>query len=107
VTVQTKAVTVERARLIAVEAARFHWSDAVVNDVSRPFLSDVYLEAEHCWMFFRNDAIVTPPERALDDCAYVVSKRGHLRYVVNYAAEPQKADAYNKKMSEYFAAHNL
>ncbi|MFC0035788.1 hypothetical protein [Cardiobacterium valvarum] len=65
-------------------------------------MSDTYLEEEACWMFFRDERIVFPPENWLLDCAVVVSKTGEVRGVVNFQSSPEEAKKYLKTMSEYF-----
>ena len=53
-------------------------------------------------MFFRNRGIVIPPEQALRDGAYAVSKRGEVRYVFDFSDDPKQAEEYLQKMSNYY-----
>lgn len=77
-----------------------------LKDILPPYLSDYYLETEGCWMFFRRENIILP-EKTLVDCAYVVSKKGEARGVVNYRNNPEKAKEYLEKISNYFLENNL
>ncbi|MDB5058725.1 MAG: hypothetical protein JWO59_2197 [Chloroflexi bacterium] len=72
------------------------------KDESTPLLSERYLEADHCWMFFRNEAIVVPPERPLRDAVYCVSKRGSLRSIADFSDDPVRLQEYLLTMSNYF-----
>ncbi|MDB5075341.1 MAG: hypothetical protein JWO42_1520 [Chloroflexi bacterium] len=93
-------VTFEEARKAAENAARSHVSN-FRKDESIPFLAERHLEAEHCWMFFRNEAIVVPPGRLLD-WAYCVSKRGSLRSIADFSDDPVRLQEYLLTMSNYF-----
>ena len=94
-------ITFEDARRMAEKEAGEALS-AFVDHASTPFLSTRFLEAEHCWMFFRNEAIVIPPTSALWDCAYAISKRGSRRKIVDFSDDPTKLDEYLLTMSAYF-----
>jgi hypothetical protein len=103
---QDNRITASEARVLAVNAAKPRWV-AEVGNTARPFLEDSFIEAQHCWMFFRNRDIAVAPERALADEAYVVSKRGTVRTVVNYIDDQKEAANYLQKMSDYFATNNM
>jgi hypothetical protein len=98
-------ITLEQARLLAEESAAFFLSE-FRSDPSVPLLQEHYLEAEHCWMFFRNKNIVIPFDRPFCDGAYVVSKRGNGRSVADLSEKPMEAQAYLQKLSEHFKERN-
>ncbi|MFC5476381.1 hypothetical protein [Paraherbaspirillum soli] len=61
------------------------------------------LEAECCWMFFRNEHIDVPPEAMLGiKWAYVVSKKGTYGMVQDFSDNHEKLLAYLQTMSDYF-----
>ena len=68
-------ISVEQARKIAEEAAS-PWLSSLVKNPSIPLLSEHYIEAEHCWIFFRNKDIFIPSDRPFSSGAYAVSKKG-------------------------------
>jgi hypothetical protein len=75
---------------------------------STPLFEEFFLEEEGSWMFFRNRAIVIPPEYSLaGDWAYVVSKRGELRTFVDFFDDLDKAKKAHKVVSDYFLANGL
>jgi hypothetical protein len=75
---------------------------------SMPLFEEFLLEEEGSWMFFRNRAIVIPPEYSLaGDWAYVVSKRGEIRTFVDFFDDLDKAKKAHKVVSDYFLANGL
>jgi hypothetical protein len=96
--------TFEQAHESAESAARSHLKH-FLDDESAPLLDERYLEAEHCWMFFRNKAIALPPEQSLRTGAYVVSKRGNTRYIADFSEDPVMLEEYLVTMSNYFRDH--
>lgn len=72
------SITFERARALAEREARSLLEHSL-TDATIPALREEYLEADHCWMFFRNRDIVIPPERSLTKAAFAVSKKGTVR----------------------------
>ena len=105
-TKKSKNITLRQAKKIAIDIAVY---DTVndVTDTSMPLLQEEYLEAENCWMFFRNRLIVIAPERALSDCAYCVSKRGNGRSIPDYSNDPVRLVEYLHIMSNHFKERGL
>lgn len=98
-----KKISLEKAKELALDYIKYLIFKRVhLDNIEPPYMSDTYLEEEACWMFFRNERIVFPPENWLLDCAVVVSKTGEVRGVVNYQSSPEEAKKYLKTMSEYF-----
>lgn len=100
-TTQSQFVNLAQARVIAESGAKSDLED-LVTDSSMPLLQDTFLEADHCWMFFRNKAIHIPAERSLCDCAYVVSRKGSLRHIADFSENPERLQAYLQTMSDHF-----
>jgi len=95
-------ITLEKARDIAREQALFNLSAFIEGD--EDVLEADYLEAQHCWMFFRNRKISVPNSALLGiEWAYVVSKRGKFSMVEDYSSDNEKLVEYLKTMSDYFA----
>jgi hypothetical protein len=95
-------ISVEQARHIAEEQALMNLSGVVTTKA--PLLLPFYLEADNCWMFFRNKEIALPPESQLGiEWAYVVSKHGKFCLVEDFSSNDKKLLDYVKKMSDYFA----
>jgi hypothetical protein len=81
--------------------------EGVYSGPTSQVLEQRFLEAEHCWMFFRSRAIHLPPEHALRAMAYVFSKRsGKGRLVADFWDDEVKLCEYLKVMSDYFATHD-
>jgi hypothetical protein len=99
-------ITALRAREIATEAATYDLAD-LVADKTIPLLRDAQLEAENCWIFFRNPEIVIPPERALSDFAYCVSKKGTARSIPDFSGDSVRLREYLIDMSGYFKERGL
>lgn len=100
----TSSITPEQARTLATDLALFHLGRFWV-DKSIPLLQEENLEAEHCWMFFRNKAIVITQEGALTDWAYCVSKKGTARSTVDFSDDPVRLHEYLQIMSDHFKEH--
>lgn len=96
-----KTINFEQAKQLAEKSASLFLSEFRPNP-SVPLLQEHYLEAEHCWMFFRNKDIVIPPNRPFCDGAYVISKRGNGSFVADFSEEPLEAQAYLQRMSAHF-----
>ncbi|MFC5475789.1 hypothetical protein [Paraherbaspirillum soli] len=94
-------ITFEQAKRLAEESASFFLSD-FLKDAATPLLQEHYLEAEHCWMFFRNKDIAIPPDRPFCDGAYAISKKGNGSYIADLSDNPEKLQAYLQTMSNYF-----
>jgi len=100
-TKQWKNISIIEARTIAEAAARLNLQ-GFLTDESVTLLRAEVLEAEHCWMFFRNPEIYVPADSALiGDWAYVVSRYGDVRDVADLYGQ-QGLIEYLKKMSDYF-----
>jgi len=98
----SESISVEHARKIAEKSALNNLK-SFLSDPSVPLLQESCLEAEFCWIFFRNKGINVPAERALTgDWAYAVSKRGHVRQIADLSGDTEKMLAYLEKMSKYF-----
>jgi hypothetical protein len=66
-------------------------------------LKSEYLEAENCWMFFRNEKINVPIDATLGiKWAYVVSKKGTYSMVQDFPDDLPRLHAYLQTMSDYF-----
>lgn len=100
------AITLEDARKIATDIAAYDTARDV-EDKSIPLLQDNYLEAEYCWILFRNKAIVIAPERALSDCAYCISKKGHGRSIADCSNDSVRLHEYLQIMSNHFKERGL
>jgi hypothetical protein len=103
---EPRIITFDEARKKAADGVRYN-AKMDIKDDSIPLLQDEYLEADYCWMFFRNKAIVLAPERALSDFAYCVSKKGHIRYIVDFSDDPVRLQEYLQAMSNYFKEKGL
>jgi hypothetical protein len=74
-------------------------------DPSTDPLSGKVMEAENCWIFFRNKDIHVPSEGAMrGDWAYAVSKDGDFRQVYDLSDDSQKCADYLQFMSDYFSS---
>lgn len=95
-------ISLEQARKIAEEQAKMNLSS--LGSAGGSFLQPSYLEAENCWMFFRDKGISVPADAHLGiEWAYVVSKRGKFSLVQDFSSDSEKLHDYLKKMSDYFA----
>ncbi|WP_316228458.1 hypothetical protein [Bradyrhizobium sp. SZCCHNR1039] len=99
-------IDVAAARRIAEEAAQ-QKLERFLAEPDQPLLRDEFLEGANCWFFFRDPAIVVPPQYALGaECAYAVSKRGAVRTIADFFSDKEKLDSYLKTMSDYFLTHD-
>jgi hypothetical protein len=105
-----RAITFAEARAQAENTARRRLKN-FMSDPNMPALRDEYLEAEHCWMFFRNLDIKLPDPASVDGLlpsdAYCWSKHGEGRLVADFSDDPAKCRAYLQKMSDYFKEKGL
>lgn len=99
-------ITLGRAREIASDVAAYNLA-GFLADKTISLLQEEYLEAENCWMFFRNKAIVLPPEGALSDFAYCVSKKGAARSVLDFSENSVRLHEYLESMSNHFKERGL
>ena len=94
-------ITFKEAKAIAEEDARKNLYE-FREDISQAFLREEFLEAECCWIFFRNKEITGPPERALTwDCAYAVSKKGNCYTIADRSDEPEELNKYISHFSSH------
>lgn len=101
----TENISVAHARELAEESARGNLKHFVSNS-SIPLLRSSFLEAEFCWIFFRNESIEVPADKALaGNWAYAVSKKGAVRQIADLSDDSEKMLEYLKKMSKYFEDH--
>jgi hypothetical protein len=97
-----KQISLSDALKIAESAARRNLSCFLPRE-DATVLAGEYVEAEHCWMFFRSKEIFVPPEGELrGGWAYAVSKTGEIREVPDFSSDKQKLKEYLEEMSEYF-----
>ena len=102
----SQIITLDQARKIATDMA-IHDTRHDLKDKSMPVLENKYFEADYCWMFFRNKAIVIAPERALLECAYCVSKKGTARSIADFSDDLVRLHEYLQTMSNYFKEKGL
>jgi hypothetical protein len=97
-----KRISLSDAMKLAENAARRNLSCFLPREDAK-VLAGEYVEAEHCWIFFRSKEILVPPEGEFrGGWAYAVSKTGEIREVPDFSNDEQKLKAYLEKMSEYF-----
>lgn len=66
-----------------------------------------FLEAENCWMFFRNREIDTGEGGFFTDTACAVSKRGEVRTINDFSANEEELMRYLQAMSDHFGERGL
>lgn len=94
-------ISLSQARVIAEQHARVDLESFV--DSSSQVLKSEYLEAEHCWMFFRSEKIDIPADATLGiKWAYVVSKKGTFSMVQDLSDDQQRLQTYLQTMSDHF-----
>ncbi len=102
----SSSITLDHARKVATDLALSHLAVYWI-DKSIPLLQEGNLEAEHCWMFFRNKAIVITQEGALADWAYCISKKGTARSIADFSDDPVRLHEYLQTMSNHFKERDL
>ena len=90
----------------SAQQSAMHDLQGLYSGDPKDVLEEHFLEAEHCWMFFRKRFIQIPPERSLIAFAYVIGKRSGGRCVADYWDDPPKAQAYLKVLSDHLATHD-
>lgn len=94
-------ISLSQAWVIAEQHARADL-DRFVGSSSQ-VLNMEYLEADHCWMFFRTDEINVPLEATLGvKWAYVVSKNGIFSMVQDFSNDHQRLQKYLQTLSDHF-----
>ena len=101
---ERKVVTLDEARELARRTGAESWSRYIPQDCD-DCLVERYLEAEHCWFFFRNPEIIVPDENwfARSYTAIAVSKFGTVRSITDFSGDPDRLADYLNLMSAYFA----
>ncbi|MFL9982207.1 hypothetical protein [Paraburkholderia sediminicola] len=101
-------ISFEQAREIAKSAAANDVKGIQVDD-SKNLLDVDYLEAEYCWIFFRNKEIQIPSEQWFVAAygAYAVSKKGAFSQITDFGRDPKELEVYLQVMSDYFKKKNL
>jgi hypothetical protein len=95
-------IDIQHARAIATEQARQNFSPYILDE-NMEILQEKYLEAEHCWMFFKNPEFEIPKTELLGIAwAYVVSKRGTFSMVQDLSYDAVKLHDYLQTLSNYF-----
>lgn len=94
-----KEFTFDDAKKIAEDMA-FQELHDISEAVS--LIDEYFIEADNCWMFFRNRDIAVPNERWFGTGAYIVSNTGEARYIADFYDDSNKAKDYLYLMSEYF-----
>jgi hypothetical protein len=98
-------ITFHEAMAIAEKDALVNLREFMASDDRTPLDESRFLEAAHCWMFFRNPRIKIPPHaRLVDEAAYCISKRGKLAMIQDYSDDPFRLKEYLQTMSSYFGA---
>lgn len=73
-----------------------------------PFLEELFLEEEHCWMFFVKELFDGQLNVVFANLsAIAVSKKGETRIVFNYYKDIHQAISYTKELSDYFLKEGL
>lgn len=102
----SKFISYSEARNIAEAEAHSLLAGYLSEQSKIEILSENYLKADHCWMFFRRKDLIFPPEASFAaSAAYVVSKRGTLRTVADLSFDSGKLHAYLQSISQYFGLH--
>jgi hypothetical protein len=98
-------ISIMEAMKIAENEARLTLN--IENESEISLLSDRYLEAESCWMFFVNEDIKLSSEITIGlKWAYVVSKKGAFAMVQDLSGDENSLKDYLVKMSDYFKKRN-
>ncbi len=101
-----KEINFIEAKMLAESSAKkliTVWGD--LEDPSPPYLSNYYMEDKGCWIFFRHERIIIPPEKGPATSAFAVSKKGEIRLIADYRDSPERAKEYLKTMSDHFIKH--
>lgn len=98
-------INFDEARKIAEEQARLSLGPYMPDPTVEPLDQGRLLEAEHCWMFFKNPQILVPEHGwFVRQAAYAVSKRGSFSMIHDYSYDPVQLQAYLHTLSNYFGA---
>lgn len=99
-----KTISFVDAKAIAEDMAYSDLKSFVGHTQKSRLLQDRWLEAEHCWIFFRTKEYNIPPEMWFikNYCAYAISKKGTARSITDFSDNPERLQAYLQTMSNYF-----
>ena len=99
-------ITVTQAREKAVAAVLRDLSHYESKNIDYP-LEEEFLEAEHCWFFFRKKAIVVMPEHWFTKTydTFAISKDGAFSQVTTLGFDDKQVKEYLQTMSNYFGQH--
>jgi hypothetical protein len=103
---KSELLSVDQARALAEAEAERELSTFANGEVSN-YLRDEFLEADNCWMFFRNLDVDVPQSVITPHFAYAVSKHGEMRLVPDLSSDRSRVLEYVKTMSAYFSRKNL
>lgn len=97
-----KTVTYEQARKMAEEIARGDLEE-LVHDRAITLLDAKDLEADYCWIFFRNSHIILDEKYSLRwNWAYAISKKGNTRHVYDFRGDEERTKCYLQELSNFF-----
>lgn len=96
----SERISLERAKFLAKQEAYSELKD-FIQSKSHEVLDNYYLEAEHCWIFFKHPSIVIPKNR-LYFRAFAVGDQGGCRLVYDLRDEPDKMQKHLSDLSNYF-----
>lgn len=101
--------------MITFEEAK-NYAEIIAENISlknklmleKPFLEDLFLEDEHCWMFFVRESFDNQLNVVFSNLSAVaISKKGEARIVFNYYKDIDQATSYLKELSDYFLREGL
>lgn len=96
-------ISLVQARQLAVDAVmrdRNHYATVEIEEA----LEGDFLEAEHCWIFFRNRKIVVASGDWFTKSygAFAISKKGAFSQITAFEDDREQQLAYLQTMSDYF-----
>ena len=98
----SQLITVENAKKLAEQDA-YSELKSFIQSTSDEVLDSHYLEAEYCWIFFKNPQIIVPDYALLGiKWAYAVSKKGNRRMVYDLRDDSEKMKNHLENLSNYF-----
>lgn len=99
-----KPIDWQQARQLAEQAVMRDVDSYESREVQKA-LEDEFLEAEHCWIFFRNREISVRPEKWFTRAynAFAISKTGAFSQIATLEYDEAQLNAYLNVMSDYFA----
>jgi hypothetical protein len=94
-------ISFEQAKAKAEAGFSSLFVDGIPKDAGA-ILSEFYLEAEYCWMFFRNKALIVREEFIMSEAAISVSRMGRVSWIADLSDEPERLKIYIAEMSDYY-----